>query len=314
MAIGPYPIDPALTGLAIAYRNEQYIADMVAPYRPVPKRIFEWDEFTFGEMFSIPDTQVGRLSKPNQVTFSASRKQDSTVDFALDSPVPQEDIDNSDSNYDPKAIATEGVMELVKLDREKRVADRVFASGTYLSGLRTTLSGNSQWSDKTNSDPITAIRTAMDLCFMRPNKFVMGQAVWTMLSTHPRILSAISVSGTDKGIATRAAVAGLFEIPESNLIVGAGYVNSAKEGQTVSLVRLWGKHFSMFFENPSAQLRGNVTAPTFMLTARNGTPVSGSIPDPDIGMRGGERVRAGESVKELVQSNMSAYFFQNAVA
>lgn len=314
MAISPFPVDPELTGLAIAYRNESYIADMVAPYRSVGKQIFEWDEFNLADMFSIPDTQVGRLSRPNQVSFSAIRRQDVTNDYALDSPVPQEDIENADANYNPMAIATEGVMELIKLDREKRVADRVFSLNTYQTGLRTTLSGTSQWNDKANSDPITAIRTAMDLCFMRPNKFVMGQQVWTQLSTHPRILSAISISGTDKGIATREAVASLFEIPVGNLLVGQGYANSAKEGQTVSLVRLWGKHFSMFYENPSAQLRGTTTAPTFMITARQGTPVSGSITDPDIGMRGGVRVRAGESVKEVVQSNMSAYFFQNAIA
>ncbi|MEX0271388.1 hypothetical protein AB3R30_19795 [Leptolyngbyaceae cyanobacterium UHCC 1019] len=314
MAISPYPIDPQLTGLAIAYRNEMYIADMIAPYRPVSKRLFEWDEFTFGEMYSIPDTRVGRLSAPNQITFSASRETDSTEDFALDSPVPQEDIDNADSNYNPQAIATEGVMELIKLDREKRVADKTFASATYLAGLRTTLSGTSQWSDKANSNPITAIRTAMDLCLMRPNKMVMGQAVWTQLSTHPVILNAISISGTSQGIASREAVASLFEIPAANLIVGQGYANTAKEGQTVSLARLWGKHFSMFYDNGAAQLRGVTSAPTFMLTARFGTPVSGTIDDPDIGMKGGKRVRAGESVKELVQSNLSAYLFTNAVA
>ncbi len=46
MPQSPYPVDPQLTGLAIAYRNDSYIADSIAPYRTVGKRQFEWDDYT----------------------------------------------------------------------------------------------------------------------------------------------------------------------------------------------------------------------------------------------------------------------------
>ncbi|MGH7186883.1 MAG: phage capsid protein, partial [Pseudomonadota bacterium] len=36
--------------------------------------------------------------------------------------------------------------------------------------------------------------------------------------------------------------------------------------------------------------------------------------DRDIGMRGGEVVRVGESVKEVIAESSLGYFFQNAVA
>lgn len=313
MAISPYPVDPELTGLAIAYKNEEYIADAIAPYAPVGKRLFEWDEYPVEQFFQTPDTKVGRLSKPNEVTFSATRKPGSVEDYGLDSPIPQEDIDNADPGIDPKATATEGIMEYVKLEREMRVVSVVQNANTYLSTQRETLSGTSQFSHA-DSKPITKIKTAMDTTLLVPNAMAMGHEVWTTLSMHPEILKAVSVSGTDKGVATREAVAALFEIPAENLFVGKSRKNAAKPGQAASLVRLWGKHLSLFYKNPSATLRGMTTAPTFMLTPRFGTPISGSIKDPDIGLKGGERVRAGESVRELVISVHGAYYFQNAIA
>jgi len=313
MAISPYPTDPALTGLAIAYKNDEYIADSIAPYRPVSKREFEWDDFTISEMYTVPDTEVGRLSRPNQVTFSATRQTSSCVDYALDSPVPQDDIDNADANYDPRNHATEGVMELIKLDREIRVASQVFSLNTYLSTQRTTLSGTSQWSDFTNSDPKTVILTALDLCLLRPNYLVFGQAGWTIFRQNPKVVKACRpASDNGEGVVTPQEVADMLEL--DGVWVGRSWKNAAKPGQTFSQARIWGKDCAAIYVNPQAQLQGTVTAPTFMLTARFGTPVSGALPDPNIGMKGGVNVRAGESVKEVITSVQGAYFWSAAFA
>lgn len=53
---------------------------------------------------------------------------------------------------------------------------------------------------------------------------------------------------------------------------------------------------------------------TFGFTAQSGSRVANSIADPDIGMRGGQRVRVGESVRELIVAGDCGYFFQNAVS
>ncbi|MEC4804763.1 MAG: phage capsid protein [Jaaginema sp. PMC 1079.18] len=312
MAKSPYTIDPELTGIAIAYRNapSDYIADSIAPIRSVGKEIFEWDKYTLEEMYTIPDTKVGRMSAPNQVTFSSTREQDSTVDYGLDSPVPQKDIDNADANQNPLGHATEGVMELVRLDREKRVADKTFDLNTYLAAQRTTLSGTSQWSDAT-SDPITAISDALDVALMRPNIMVLGQAAWTGLRRNPKIVEACVATGANQGLVGRAAVAELFELDE--ILVGRSFQNVAKPGQTASFTRLWGKHCALIHRSPLAQLTGSMM-PTFMMTARFGTPMAGTISEPDMGLKGGVRIRAGESCKEMVISQLCGYFFQNVVA
>jgi hypothetical protein len=53
---------------------------------------------------------------------------------------------------------------------------------------------------------------------------------------------------------------------------------------------------------------------SFGYTAQFGPVLAGTILDPDMGMRGGERVRSGESVKELITANDLGYFVQNAIA
>jgi len=53
---------------------------------------------------------------------------------------------------------------------------------------------------------------------------------------------------------------------------------------------------------------------TFGFTAQFGTRVAGSTPDKNIGLRGGQLVRVGESVKEIITSDQLGYYVQNAVA
>ncbi|MCC6193753.1 MAG: phage capsid protein, partial [Burkholderiales bacterium] len=178
-APAPFPIQPDLTAIAIMYRNKDMIADNVLPRVPVGKQDFKYLKHTLADGFTIPDTKVGRRSPPTQVEFSAVEVPASCVDYALDDSVPNEDIENAPPNYAPLGKAAEFVSNLIELDREKRAATLVFANGTYAASNRSTLSGTSQWSDFVNSNPISAILTALDACVMRPNIMIIGQAVWT---------------------------------------------------------------------------------------------------------------------------------------
>jgi len=309
MSKAPFPIQPELTAIAIAYKNAGLIADQVLPYVPVGKQEFKYLKHTKNERFTVPDTHVGRKSTPNQVEFSASEVTDSTVDYGLDDVVPQADIDNAPPNYNPIANAVEGIMELVKLDREIRVANLVFGASNYATANKNTLAGNDQFSDYTNSDPIGTILESLDACIMRPNVAVMGNAVWTVLRQHPKIVKAVLGNSGDSGVASRRAVADLFELDD--ILVGQGWVNTAKKGQSASFSRVWGKHIALIHRNNTANLQRGTT---FGLTARFGTPVAGSIPQPTIGLRGSIQVRAGESVKEVITANDLGFLLVNAVA
>jgi len=310
MANAPFPIQPALTAIATRFRNEAMIADMVLPRVPVAAQEFKYFAHTMAEDFTLPDTRVGRRSRPNEVEFTATELTSATEDFALDDPIPMADLMNAPANMDPEGRSVEGIANLLALDREVRAANLVFNTNSYATGNKATLSGTSQWSDFTNSNPIDAMLIAMDAMVMRPNIAVFGRAVWTKLSQHPRICKAVFGNNTDAGIVTRQQLAALLELSE--VIVGEGWVNTAKRGQTPTMTRVWGKLGALLHRDGQADTRGNRT--TFGFTAQFGDRVAGSIEDRDIGMRGGRRVRVGESVRELITNNTLGYLFIDAVA
>lgn len=314
----PFPIQPEYTGISLAYRNTRLIADEVSPRVRVGAREFKWFQMNRADRFTIPETLVGRKSEPTQVEFGGIEQPGFVKDRALDDVVPQEDIDSAYEGFDPLGNAIEGITELLAVDREKRVADQYFSLNTYPSNNRTTLSGTSQWSDYTNSDPYTAMMTAMDGMLMRPNTMLIGRIAWNRLRVHPRITAAVvpfatgntGTSNAQGAPATLQAVADLLEI--DRILVGEAWYNSAKPGQTPTMERLWGKHCALLHQQPLGTLRGNGI--TFGATAEYGTRVAGTLANPFKGMRGSIQCRAGESVQELIIANDVGYFFQNCIA
>lgn len=309
MPNAPFPIQPELTAIAIGYRNTRLIADEVLPRVPVGKQEFKYLKYNLADGFTLPDTKVGRKSKPNEVEFSATEQTDSAEDFGLDDPIPQADIDNAPPNYDPVGRAVEGVTDLILLDREVRTANLVFNAANYGAANKTTLSGTSQFNDFANSDPIATIMNALDACIMRPNIMTIGRAVFSTLVRHPKIVKAVLGNSGDSGIARRRDLAELFELED--VLVGEAFLNTARKGQPVALSRVWGKHIALLHRDKNADTRGRVT---FGFTAQWGNRVAGAQPDGDIGLRGGQRVRVGESVKELIVAPDVGYFIQNAIA
>lgn len=303
-----HPINPDLTSIAIAYSNSNLVADLVLPRVGVGSPDFKYLTYNKNDRYTLPETQVGRTGKVNEIEFGATEASSSVKDYGLEDPVPQADIDNAPVNYDPLGNAVEGIMDLVLLGREKRVADMVFAAANYDTGLKQTLSGTDQWSDFTNSDPIGDILENADLAIQRPNKLVIGREVFTQLRQHPSIVKATHGNSGDKGIIAMQALGELFEM---DVIVGSPWLNTANPGQTASFSRVWGKHAAMLYIDPTANTRRGVT---FGLTAQYGDRVSKSWHDENIGLNGGTRVKTGESVKELIVASDVGYLFTNAIA
>lgn len=305
MAQAPFPVNPDLTAVSVAYSNENMVADSVLPRMPVGKQDFKYFKANLVDPFTVPDTRVGRKSKPNMVETGGIEVTDSCEDYSLEDAIPVSDLQNADSRWNPRVRAVTYISDLLALDREIRVANLVTTLGNYPAAQRATLSGTSQWSDFTNSNPINAILAAMDSMVMRPNTLVMGRAVLTQLMQHPAIVQATKNTAQTRGVVARQAIADLFEI--QNIVVGEGWVNTARKGQPVSYSRAWGKHCALL----NVDATGNRT---FGFTAQWGQRIAGSEFDRDIGMRGGEVVRVGESVKEVIAESTLGYFFQNAVA
>jgi hypothetical protein len=312
--LAPFPTDPVLTGIVIAYKNPAYIADQVLPRVPVGAMEFRYLKYAKGDAFTLPETKVGRRSRPNTTEFGATEEAGFCAGYGLDAEIPRSDVDGAarqraqfGGNYDPVNHHTMMNRDLIMLGREKRTADLVFTAGNYPAGNKVTLAGNDRWSiNDPASDPIQDIESAKDAMIMTPNIGVIGRKAWRYLKTHPVINKALNRDAGDKGIATRRAVADLFELQD--IYIGESFVNTAKRGQAEALARVWGPHMALLYINPNANNEAGIT---FGFTAQSGGPIAGQWEDKDIGLEGGVRTRTGENVKELISAADCGYLITN---
>ena len=312
----PFQTHERLTAIALAVRPRGFIADLVLPRVSVGAEDFKYAKGRPQETHTIPDTRVGRRSRPNQVEFGADLVSASTQDHALDDPVPIKDIEKARaqmSSWDPLAEASTNTAVLLSLARERRVSSLVTTAATYAAAKRATLAGASQWSHK-DSDPIKAVAEALDACLVRPNIMVIGQEAWTGLRRHPKIVEATKMTGAGNeaaGMATKRAVAELFEIDE--VIVGQAFYSSAKKGQDAVYARLWGKHCALIHRN--TDIAGAESAiPTFGFTAEWMPRETLTATDDLSGIMGSEIVRVRECIQELIAWQDAGYLFRSVVA
>ena len=296
----PLVIVPALSGVAIKYRNTGLIADQVMPRIVVDKQEFIDLSDRIGDWITPVDTEVGRVGKVNALSTS---DQDptylATVNNGLDEPVPNQDQKNGPTES-ALMRATTKVMGLVELARERRVA--AILANTANFGYSETISvANDQWNDP-DSDPRGMLLEYLDKPFMRPNKLVMGRACWTAISTHA------SLMGLNNNRITRQWLADQLEIDE--IIVGSGWYNSAKKGQATVKTRVWGNHCAGIYQGNNT-LTGEGS---WGYTAQFGQRIAGTIVDADIGLYGGVKVRAGESVREVVTATEFGFLLKDVVA
>jgi len=317
----PFPIDPTLTAIAIGYRNPAHtlIADRVLPPLQVLSEQFKWSEYPLAEGFTVPETEVGRTGRVNRVEFTMEERDSSVKDYGLEDAVPNSDIRaaararaEKRSLFDPKASATEGLTNLITLDREVRVARVVQDPNNYAGDKKIALAGTAKFSDYANSDPYGVIDEGFSKTLVyRPNTINMGFSVWNVLKKHPRLIKAVKGGLAEDGAITRQQFADLFEIKLENLLIGEAMLNTARKGQNPQLSRVWGNSIQLLYLDKAKQKSDDATI-TWGFTAEYGGKISGSIPDPYIGLEGGEVVRVGERVREIVCAKDVGYQIQNA--
>lgn len=308
----PFPVNPYLTGIVMAYKNAGFIADEVLPRKAVGGRLYKYGVISLDQYLTAPNTLVGRKSQPNEVEFNATEMTGSVEDYGLDDVVPIDDINaaaNGTAINDPLGVASEGITELVLLDREIRTSNIVMNAATYPAANK--LAITAKWT-VSGTDILGTIRANLTGLFIRPNTVVFGADAWNAFSTHPQVVAAAfpaaaaPVAGALQ--ADQASVARLLGVQK--VLVGEAWKNGAQLGQATSLTRIWPDSVAFLYLNPNATPK---TGLTFGWTAQYGTRVSGDIPEPKIGLRGSIRVRVGESVNENVTAPGAGFLFYDVV-
>lgn len=322
MAQAPFVINPGLTAIGIDFAGinatqRGYIADIVLPRTRVDGPLFRYATYPGEEAFTIYDTQVGRLSKLNEIEQTASEATGAVLDWGLKSGIPFRDQMAAASQsipMDPKARATRDVIDKVQLAREVRAAGLLFSAGNYLTGYKSTLAGTGQFSDLANSDPVQVIIDAAAGMLVKPNTAVMGLEVFNVLRRHPKVSVALGGSQESGRYVPMDELAGVLGV--SKIVIGNTLQQTNKRGQALATSRIWGKHLALL-NVPAVggdSMVNNPAEPAFALTFQWGDKVAGEIPDAEMGLWGGVWVKAGESLVEKQVAQQAGYLFTNAIA
>lgn len=307
----PFPVSPVLTGISLAYSNRRLIADDLLPRVPVAGRTFTWYHHAQNERMTIPQTLVGRKARPNEVEFTATEQPGQVYDYGLDSVIPNDDVATAPAGYDPVGNAVQGLTELIQLDREVRVANKVFDPATYGAANKDQLTGTEYWDDP-DSNPVEYILDILAVPALRPNVAVFSRKVADRLRQHPKVVAAANAGGGNAaagGIASMEALKVMFDLED--IYIGDSFVNTAKPGQAAVLAKAWGNHAAFIHRNRLAGSGQQLM--TFGFTAQWGSRVAGTMNEPVTGLRGSLRARVGESVNELISAPDLGYFVEDAI-
>ena len=262
---GGIRVDQILTNISLGYKQEgEFIAERLVKTVPVKKQSDKY--YVFGREAWIPSGTDYRA--PGTVANEIPGIQVSTDSYyaqehSLQTPVTDEERDNTDSAFSHDKDATELLTSKILLGREIAIKNYVTDTARYATNLVKTLTGTTQWDVYATSDPIADIRAAKfavhNTSFVDPNVAVIPYQVMFFLLDHPKIIDRIKY--TDRAILTEelvATVLGLTGVVVPGMPVGTSSGTTNNFNMTATY--LWGDDVLLAYVPPKAGLR----VPAFM--------------------------------------------------
>lgn len=316
--LSQWHIDVPLSQLSVDYSNQELIAESVAPIVPSPKKTDLFWHFS-KQKFRVnrQNLQISTGTDYPRLEIDLEKPEFYALDgFGLEYEIPDALRENADPGADLDIQATKTLTMQVGEFEEDLLANSILASGNLstLGITNTTLSGTSQWSDYTNSDPIPTIHNALITVKNQigtfPNSIAMSDGVFFTLINHPRVIDRIKYTGAGgHEPISRAELAQLLKV--KNIYVGAAVKQSVPEGEADSLATIWPKNVFLFYR-PDAPGKYE---PAFMYTFLwTGGPFASIIRRYREEWRNQDVLQLQKWFKPVVVEPKAAYAFINAIA
>lgn len=255
---GSAKVEKLLSQFSQMYRNSNFIGEDILPPLKVKEKTGKFAKYGkenlrpyTGQIYRAPGTRAVSID------YSVSQGEYTCRERSAEKLVPDEAMNNTDDPYDAKRDATAVLMDVIWVNQELALSAVLENTSTITQNV--TLSGTDQWSDYSNSTPIddinTGITTVEDANGQTPNSMFMSIEVWRKLKSHPDVREQLKYTGKSGNMnesAFKSFFMELFDV--ENVFVGNAIYNSADEGQTDVISKVWGKHFWVFYKNPSPTL------------------------------------------------------------
>lgn len=257
---GDVHVDRPLTNISVAFMQgaENFIADRVFPVIPVAKQSDRYFTYDRG-MFNRDEMQLRAPgSESAGASYTLSTDSYNADVWALHKDVADQVRANADTPLQLDREATEFLTVKALIRKEKAWASKYFTTSiwtTQRAGVSGSPTGTDfqRW-DEAASTPIEDVRRGAramhELTGFRPNKLVMGRAVYDALLDHPDIVGRIDRGQTTgTAIVMRQNLAALFEMSE--VLVMDAIENTAVEGASNSHAFIGGKNALLAYSAPS---------------------------------------------------------------
>ena len=316
----PYPtrnqihVDGPLSDIAIAYKQEGFIADQVFPIVPVDKqsdKYFVWDK-GFWMRNAVERRAPGDLYPEGRMKVSDESYYCDL--YHLGFGIPDEDIANQDEAIQLEITGAEWLAQQFMINREITLAADAFVTSKWETDVEGTVDF-AQWSDFINSDPVTDVNTARQTIQKSTgqiaNTLVLGQEVFDILAEHPLLLDKFKFTQT--GILDIEEVRKALRVPR--LLVGQSVYESTMEG-AASATRgyIWGKHALLLHVPSSPGLRVPAAGYTFVWRGNWGGGYTVAISTTREDNRDRDLLKGKHAFDHKVTGSDLGYYFENAVA
>ena len=226
----------ALEGLSIAYKNEEYIADKIAPAYPVMHESDVYYVYSKDNM-RLPETLRANGAEAHEMDWNISTTSYVLDEHALKHLVTKRDRDNADPAIDLDADATEMLTDRILFRREKATIDLLQNNGAWANEL--SLAATNTWSLQTTlSNPIPMMDTATAVILQgtgkRPNLCVLSFVGFQAAKENINVTDRVKYTSADS--VTESMLAKLFNIPE--VVVSRATNNTSDEGLADSMAFL----------------------------------------------------------------------------
>ena len=299
-------VDAILTNTSLAYIQDadNFVANKVFPIVPVDKQSDLYFKYTKEDWFR-DDAQV-RADGQEAATAGYNLTTDNYFApvYAIKKAVGDQLLANYDVPLDPLRDAARYTSQLILNKMENEFVTACVSANVWdneYTGVSGTPSSGEfkQWSDLSNSDPISDIEEAkadiLSTTGFEANKLVLGYDTYRVLRNHPDIIDRVKYTGNS--VPDTAYLANLFGLDE--VLVAKSVKNTAKEGQTGSFDFNFGK---------TALLLHSADAPGLLTPSAGYNFMWRGVSD-DLGLTvGTKQYRVEEKAATYVESNVAFDF------
>lgn len=218
------------------------------------------------------------------------------------------DADNQDKPFDVQKDAVEYVTDLLSVSREYGLFSFMAAAGNFTNKVQ--LSGTAQWGDSAD-DPVgdinIALQTVADEMGVDESlvSMVLSKDAYRVLAFDDDIKDNLGFKYNSSQAIQPKALADAFGCKE--FIIGSGIYNSAEDGQTDVLAKIWSKHAWAVFIPNKPKLKQN----SFGYTIHRDSMVVDKWYNND---RKGWWVRNTDEYDAYILNEKGCYFIEDAIA